>query len=113
VPLRPNCAVTRIATLTVKRPDSKENQANWLVWNGVSYDNGDLRPGWEDNDRFFKYLKDARGTTWKGDAVARKFTIEEEGRSGWWKQYNYNNRAQTIIPPRLRFRLPDDDQGDA
>jgi hypothetical protein len=113
LPLRPDCAVERIATLTVKRPDSKENQANWLVWNGVSYDNGDLRPGWEDNDRFFKYLKDARGTTWKGDAVARKFTIEEEGRSGWWKQYNYNNRAQTIIPPRLRFRLPDDDQGDA
>ena len=59
VPLRPDCAVERIATLTAKRPNSRDDQANWVVWNGVSYDNGDLQSGWEDNNRFFKYLKDA------------------------------------------------------
>jgi hypothetical protein len=111
VPLRTDCAVERIATLTAKRPNSRLDQANWVVWNGVSYDNGVLQPGWEDNDRFFKYVKDARNKTWKGDAVARAFTIAEEGRSGWWKQHNHNNSANTIIPKCLRFRLPDADQG--
>ncbi len=70
--------------------------------------------GWEDNDRFFKYLKDDDGTTWKGDAAVRRFTTGiEEGRSGWWMhwQSTHNNKVQTIIPPHLRFRLPDDDQG--
>jgi hypothetical protein len=111
VPLRTGCADERIASLKVKRPDSRKDQANWVVWNGVSYDNGKVQSGWEDNDRFFKYLKDARGTTWKGDAVTRAFTIAEEGRSGLWKQHNHNNLASTIIPARLRFRLPDADLG--
>jgi hypothetical protein len=113
VPHRTDCADERTASLTAKRPNSRNDQANWGVWNGVSYDNGDLQPGWEDNAKFFEYVKDARNATWKGDAVARSFTIKEEGRSGLWKQHNHNNSAQTIIPPRLRFRLPDDDQGDA
>jgi hypothetical protein len=115
VPLRPNCGPERIASLTAKQPPSTQDQANWVVWNGVSYENGVLQLGWEDNDRFFKYLKDDRNTTWKGDAVARSFTITFEARSGLWMQHNYRNSASTIIPPRLnlRFRLPDDDQGDA
>ncbi len=79
----------------------------------MSYNSGKLQPGWEDNDRFFKYVKDARNRTWKGDSVARTFTIAEEGRSGLWKQHNQTNSANTIIPPLLCFRLPDDDQGDA
>jgi hypothetical protein len=111
VPLRPNCAVERIAWLTAKRPNSRKDQANWVVWNGVSYDNGNLQLGWEDNNKFFKYVKGARNATWKGDAAAREFTIEEEGRSGWWKQYNYNNKANTIIPTHLRLRYADADQG--
>jgi hypothetical protein len=112
LPLRPDCGPERIASLTAKQPDSRHDQANWLVWNGVSYDNGDLQTGWEDNGRFFKYLKDARDKTWKGDAAARAFTITEEGRSGWWVQKNpTHNKVTTIIPKCLRFRLPDDDQG--
>ncbi len=78
----------------------------------MSYHTGVLLTGWEDNDRFFKYVKAARDKTWKGDGVARAFTIAEEGRSGWWKQHT-NNASQTIIPKCLRFRLPDADQGDA
>jgi len=110
VPLRPDCGPERIASLTAKKPHSKDDQADWVVWNGVSYNSGDLQPGWEDNDRFFKYVKDARNRTRKGDAVARSFTIAEEGRSGLWKQHIHNN-SQTIIPTHLRFRLPDADQG--
>ncbi len=98
--------------LTAKRPDSRQKQANWVIYNGASKD-GNLQTGWEDNDRFFKYVKGARNRTWKGDGVAREFTIAEEGKSGVWKQRNYNNSAQTIIPPNIRFRLPDADQGDA
>ena len=75
-------------------------------------DNGVLQPGWEDNAKFYEHLKHARGATWKGDAVARAFTITEEGRSGWWVQKNpTHNKVTTIIPKCLRFRLPDDDQG--
>ncbi len=114
LPLRPNCGPERIASLTAKKPNSRTNQANWVVWNGVSYDSGKVQLGWEDNERFFKYVKDARNRTWKGDGVAREFTIEkEERRSGLWVQHIRNSQVQTIIPPRLRFRLPDADQGDA
>ena len=103
---RAGCDPKRIASLKVKRPNSGSGntQANWTIFNGMSEKNGDVKSGWEDNDRFFKYLK-------KGDAGVRKFTIAEEGRSGWWKQYNYKNLAQTIIPTNIRFRLPDADQG--
>jgi len=112
VPLRTDCADERIASLTAKKPNSRLDQANWVVWNGVSYNSGDRQPGWEDNDRFFKYLKDARNATLKGDAVARAFTIEEEARGGLWVQKNpTHHKVSTIIPPRLRFRLPDDDHG--
>jgi hypothetical protein len=113
VPLRLDCADERIASLKVKRPESERDQADWVVWNGVN-NSGDLQSGWEGNDRFFKYVKAARNRTWKGDAVQRRFTIAEEGRSGWWKQKTpTHHKVTTIIPPRLRFRLPDDDQGDA
>ena len=112
VPLGPDCDPKRIASLTAKKPNSRTNQANWVVWNGVSYSSGKVQPGWEDNERFFKYVKGARNRTWNGDAVAREFTIEkEEGRSGLWKQHIRNSQVQTIIPTRLRFRLPDADQG--
>ncbi len=109
---RPDCDPKRIASLKVKRPDSGEDQANWTVFQGGSRNN-DVMSGWEDNDKFFKYLKHALDVTLKGNAVERRFTIEEEGRSGRWKQYNHSNLAQTIIPKCLRFRLPDADQGDA
>ena len=112
VPLRLDCGPERIASLKVTRPESGKDQANWVVWNGVN-NSGDLQSEWEDNSRLFKYVKDARNKTWKGDASQRSFTIAEEGRSGLWKQYNYRNSANTIIPPNIRFRLPDDDQGDA
>ncbi len=113
VPLRLDCADERIASLTVKRPNSRDDQANWTVLNGVTRNN-DVQSGWEDNARFFKYLKDARKATLKGDPVARSFTIREEGRSGWWVQSNpSHNAVSTIIPPNIRFRLPDADQGDA
>ncbi len=117
VPLRLDCADERIASLKVKRPNSRENQANWTVWNGVSYSvtrNNDVQSGWEDNNRFYKYLKHARGATLKGDFVAREFTIKEEARGGLWVQKNpTHHKVSTIIPKCLRFRLPDDDQGDA
>jgi hypothetical protein len=107
---RAGCDPKRIASLKVKRPDQGSDQAHWTVFNGVTRKK-DRQPGWEDNDRFFKYLKDDLGTTLKGYAVAREFTIKVEGRSGWWVQHNYNNKANTIIPTHLRFRLPDADQG--
>jgi hypothetical protein len=110
VPLRLDCGRERIASLKVKRPISGKDQANWVVGNGANKSGG-LQSEWEDNDRFFKYVKAARDRTWNGDAVRRAFTIKEEGRSGLWKQFNHCNQAQTIIPPRLRFRLPDADQG--
>ena len=112
VPLRLDCGPERIASLKVTRPESGKDQANWVVWNGVN-NSGDLQSEWEDNSRLFKYVKDARNRTWNGDGVARTFTIAEEGRSGLWKQHIHNNSAKTIIPDCLRFRLPDDDQGDA
>ena len=49
----------------------------------------------------------------KGEVVQRAVTIKEEAKGGWWKQHNQTNSANTIIPPLLCFRLPDDDQGDA
>ncbi len=109
---RDGCDPKRIASLKVKEPVSGTDQAKWTVFNGVNRNN-DVMSGWEDNNRFFKYLKDADGTTLKGAAVVRRFTIEEEGRSGWWVQSTDNNRVQTVIPTHLRFRLPDADQGDA
>jgi hypothetical protein len=109
---RNGCDPKRMASLKVKKPEPDRDQTNWVVLNGVNRKN-DVMSGWEDNDRFFKYLKDADGTKWDGDAVMRRFTIEEEGRSGVWKQYYYNNNVNTIIPKCLRFRLPDADQGDA
>ena len=115
VPLRPDCGPERIASLTVKRPPSVRDQANWVVWNGaLASKDGKVQTGWEDNDKFFKYVKDARNRTWNGDAaVERRITIAEEGRSGLWKQHNPNKNANTtgIIPPHLRFRLPDADEG--
>jgi hypothetical protein len=110
VPLGPDCDPKRIASLKVKRPESGRIQANWTVFNGMNRKN-DLMSGWEDNDRFFEYLKHDRDATWNGDAVVRRFTIEDEARSGWWVQHNPYNKASTIIPTHLRFRLPDADQG--
>ncbi len=95
LPLRPNCGPERIAMLTAKRPDSRQKQANWVIWNGVSYSSGKVQTGWEDNNRFFKYVKGARNRTWNGDGVARTFIIAEEGKSGVWKQRIHNNLAQT------------------
>ena len=103
---------TRIATITAKRPNQKSYVArNWVVWNGASQ-TGVVQPGWEDNAKFFKYLKDAPGATLKGgEVVQRSFSIAEEARSGWWKQHNPQEKAWTIIPTHLRFRYPDADQG--
>ena len=102
----------RIATITAKRPANDRDQRNWAVGNGAS-EKGDLQWGWEDNDRFFKYLKHARDAELKGEIAQRRFTIKEGARSGWWKQHKHtgNNCANTIIPTHLRFRLPDADQG--
>ena len=100
----------RIATIIAKR-DGSRDQRNWAVGNGAS-EKGKVQSGWEDNAKFFKYLEGAADATLKGgEVVQRAFTINEEARSGWWKQHNRRNNAKTIIPPHLRFRLPDADQG--
>ena len=108
---RDDCDPKRIATIIAKRPKNETaNQRNWVVWNGASQ-TGNLQSGWEDNAKFFKYLEGAPGATLKGgEVVQRAFTIKE-ARSGWWKQHTPQNKAKTIIPPHLRFRLPDADQG--
>ena len=110
---RDDCDPKRIATIIAKRPQNGKDadQRNWAVWNGANH-KGDLQSGWEDNAKFFKYLKDAPGATLKGGEVAqRSFSIAEEARSGWWKQHNPQEKAWTIIPTHLRFRYPDADQG--
>ena len=109
---RDDCDPKRIATIIAKRPQNGKDadQRNWAVWNGAS-EKGVVQSGWEDNAKFFKYLEDAPGATLKGgEIVQRQFTIRE-ARGGWWVQHNYNNKATTIIPTHLRFRLPDADQG--
>ena len=112
--LRDDCdPVARIATIIAKRPHnhgSAKDQRNWAVWNGANQ-KGTLQSGWEDNAKFFKYLKNAPGATLKGGEIAqRAFTIKE-ARGGWWVQHSHCKSATTIIPTHLRFRLPDADQG--
>ena len=113
--LRDGCDPKRIAAIIAKRPQNGDgkDQRNWVVGNGADR-KGDVQSGWEDNAKFFKYLEGASsGATLNGgEVVQRAFTIRDEARSGWWKQHTRNNnKAKTIIPPHLRFRLPDADQG--
>ena len=105
--LRGDCDPKRIATIIAKRPnDESYDQRNWVVWNGASK-KGSVLSGWEDNAKFFKYLKDAPDATLKGEIVRRSFTIKEEAKGGWWKQHNPSNvQGQHHHPDSPPLRVP-------